>query len=90
MPSNFTGFDVKIDIGGGIEKLVPGVTIEVRDITDADPETGVGAVALADLVADGSAHVAAGTLAIDPGSSVRFSWFRDVDGRCGSAVQVTT
>jgi hypothetical protein len=90
MPSEFTNFDVVIDKGDGTEALVPNVTVKVRDITDADPETGAGAVALPDLLADADGHVAAGTLAIDAGRVVRFGWLRDLDVRCGSAVQITT
>jgi hypothetical protein len=88
--SNYASFDVKIDNGDGMETLVPAAVVKVRDVTAANPVTGVGAIALADLESDGNGHVAAGSLAIAVGRIVRFSWFRDLDGRCGSAVQVTT
>jgi hypothetical protein len=97
MPSDFTGFDVLvtyIEEVDGVEMereaTVPGVTVIVRDVTDADPVTGVGAIALADLLADSSGHVAAGTAAVAAGRTLRFAWLRTLDGRCGSATQVTT
>jgi hypothetical protein len=91
MPSNFVGFDIQIDLGGGALETVPAVTaVEVRDVTDADPVTGVGAIALTDIASDSSGHVAAGTVSVAVGRTVRFAWFRDVDARCGSAIQITT
>ncbi len=89
MPSSaFTGFDVKID-DNGTEILLSEVTVYVRDVTDADPATGAGAIALDDLESDESGHVVAGTLPVAAGRMVRFGWFRNVDVRCGSAVQTT-
>lgn len=90
MPSNYTGFDVLIDDADGTWTPVPNVTVKARDITGADPATGAGAAALPDLASDADGHVAAGTFAIAAGRSVRFFWVRDLDGRCGSAVQITT
>jgi hypothetical protein len=96
MPSGYDGFEVGVlytEVVGGREMVrtapVPGQTITVRDVTDADPVTGLGAVALPDLASDADGWVAAGTLAVDAGRTVRFSWFRALDGRCGQAEQTT-
>ena len=89
--SAYQGFDVMIDNDDGTQTLMPSVVIKVRDITAANPATGVGAIALPDLASDVNGHVAAGTLTgVAVGRLIRFGWFRDADARCGSAVQVTT
>jgi hypothetical protein len=88
--SSFLGFDVTIDKKDGTFAPVAGAVVAVRDVTDADPVTGAGAVALADVVADGAGHVASGELAVAAGRRIRFTWVRALDGRCGSIVRVTT
>jgi hypothetical protein len=90
MPSAYTGFDVKLDNNDGTETLVPSVTVKAYDIQDANPATGVGAIALPDVNADVNGHVPAGTFNIAVGRKVRFSWTRAADGRCGSATTTTT
>lgn len=89
MPSNFVGFELRVDVGGETVPI-PSATVKVYDITDADPETGVGAVALADVTSDVDGLVASGTVAVDAGSVVRFSYTRAADGLCRSDSQVTT
>lgn len=90
MPSNYTAFDVKFDNYDGQPVPVANAVVKVRDVQDANPTTGVGAIALPDIAADANGHVAAGVLAIAAGRKVRFFWVRDADGRCGSAIMTTT
>lgn len=89
MPSNFVGFELKVDTPDG-PVPIPSATVKVYDITAADPEDGSGAVALADVVSDVNGLVASGTVAVAAGSTVRFSYTRAADGLCRSDSQVTT
>jgi hypothetical protein len=81
MPSNFIAFDVTIDNDNGSTTPVPGVMIAVYDFTND--------VALADIASDVNGHVAADTVEVDAGTSVRFSFQLD-NGICGFSEQVTT
>lgn len=88
MPSNYTGFDVKLTVAG-VDYPIASTTVKVYDLTGSDPTTGTGATALSDLATDGSGHVASGTLPIAAGRTVRFS-VRRADGLTRSFTQVTT
>lgn len=89
MPSNFVGFELRVDTGDGTVP-VPSATVKVYDITAADPETGAGAVELDEILSDLSGMVASGTVDVDAGSTVRFSYTRAADGLCRCDSQVTT
>lgn len=89
MPSNYTGFEVKVSVAG-IEYPVASETVLVFDIEDADPTDGTGAIALSDLSTDGAGHVASGTLPIAAGRRVRFTVVRAADGLSRSFTQLTT
>jgi len=90
--SNYSAFDVFFDNSDGTTTPVADPTVHVRDITGANPATGAGAAALPDIVTASNplGHIPPGTLSIAAGRTVRFFWVRDVDGRCGSAVTVTS
>jgi hypothetical protein len=91
MPSsNYTGFELRLDLNDGLPHYLPGETVQVWDVEDADPETGVGAISLPDVTTDINGHVASGTVSIAAGRRIRFRWTRDADGRCVSDTQVTT
>jgi hypothetical protein len=91
MPSsNYTGFELKVDAGDGLDHFITGATVKVYDITATNPVTGTGTVALADVVSDVNGHVASGTVAVAAGSKVRFSYTRAADGLCRCDSQVTT
>lgn len=97
MPSRFLGFDVKIDPRTGPSASapmgfvrVPGAVLHVRDVTDEDLATGAGAIALDDIVADGDGVVASGTLDVAVGRTIRFTWYRALDGKSGVIERVTT
>lgn len=79
--SSYSAFDVLIDNNDGTQTAVPGATVHVYDVTNA--------AALADVVADGSGHVTAGTLAVAVGTLIRF-WVNLGNGRVGYAEVVTT
>lgn len=81
MPSNFVGFDVNEDDGSNRLTPLAGQTVSVYDATNA--------VALTDVVADGSGHVASGTVATNVGNVVRF-YFVLSNGKVASLEQVTT
>jgi len=89
--SNFTGFDVEIDLNDGTIPIpVPNAVVQVRDVTNANVATGAGAIALANLVADANGHVASGTLPVAAGRTIRFTWVRAADGWCASLLRVTS
>ncbi len=81
MPSNFEGFDVYEDDGSNRLTPLPGQTVSVYDATNA--------TALSDVVADGSGHVASGTVAVNTGTVVRFFAVLP-NGKTHSIEQVTT
>jgi len=81
MPSDYTGFEVLVDNDDGTTTPLPSQTITVYDVTNDDP--------LSDIASDATGHVDAGTLAVDPGTVVRFS-VALADGRCGYKEDVTT
>ena len=90
MASKFTGLEVKYTDDDLNTTLVPGATVEVRDVTDADPITGAGAIRLADIVADGSGVISTTTLAgVAVGRLLRFTWKRNSDGRAGTVLRTT-
>ena len=85
--SAYGSFEVKsVDRATGAVTMYPGAVVQVRDFSDPDNVTRL----MPDLVADGSGVVAAGTLAVDAGSDIRFSWLDDETGICGFAEGVTT
>lgn len=87
MPSTYGSFEVKtIDRTTGQVTFFPGATVQVRDYTDPDNVVRL----LPDLVAGGGGVVASGSLDVDEGSDVRFSWLDDETGVCGFAEEVTT
>lgn len=88
MPSDYEGIEWKVSVDG-IEYPVASATVKVHDITAADPTDGSGSTALSDLSTDGSGIMAAGTLAIAAGRTVRFTVTR-ADGLTRSISQVTT
>ena len=79
--SNYSAFEVKIDNDDGTETLLPLQTVNVYDVTNSTP--------LSDLASDANGIVAAGTLSVDPGTAIRFSFSR-ADGICGYAEIVTS
>jgi hypothetical protein len=90
MPSNYAALEWKVVVDG-VEYPVAGETVQLFDITDADPTDGTGAVALADLATDGAGHMAGGVFAgLAVGRVVRFSVVRAADGLPRSITQVTT
>jgi hypothetical protein len=88
--SNYAGFELKVDTGDGLPHYLPSETVQVWDIEGADPETGVGAIALPDITSDSDGHVAGGTVSVAAGRRLRFRWTRDADGKCVSDTLVTT
>jgi hypothetical protein len=88
MPSNYAGIEWKVQIAG-VAYPVASATVKVHDLTGSDPTTGTGSTALSDLATDGSGIMAAGTLAIAVGRTVRFTVTR-ADGLTRSVTQVTT
>lgn len=86
MASSHDGFEVKsVDRVTGAVTLYPGATVQVRDISDPDAVVRI----MPDLTADGDGHVASGSLDLDAGSTVRFSWLDDATGICGFAEGTT-
>jgi hypothetical protein len=88
MPSDYAAFEVYIDNDNGTVTPVPGQTVKVYDVTDADPETGAGAVALSDTASDSTGTVPGATVAVAAGRTLRFSVQR-ADGLTGCAEQMT-
>lgn len=81
MPSNYSGFEVLIDNDNGTITPVPSQTVKVYDVTNS--------TALSDLASDANGHVAAGTLSVAVGTSVRFSASK-ANGQCGYKEELTT
>jgi hypothetical protein len=81
MPSNYASFEVKIDNDDGTTTPVASETVTVYDVTNDE--------ALDDLTSDVDGHIAAGTLDVAAGTSVRFS-VALADGRTGYKEEVTT
>jgi hypothetical protein len=82
VPSNYSAFDVGLRSNAGSFTPVAAVmTVKVYDVTHA--------AALPDLATDAAGHVPAGTLAVDPGTTVRFTVTR-ANGEAGYAEQVTS
>jgi hypothetical protein len=79
--SDYAAFDVKTQDVDGTTAPVPLETIKVYDVTND--------VALDDLETDANGHIDAGTLAVDAGTEIRFS-FLMANGRCGYSQIVTT
>lgn len=79
--SNYLGFDVLIDNDDGTTTPVASHTVHVWDVT--------GNAALPDVATDASGHVAAGTLAVAAGTTVRF-WVDLGNGRVGFNEVVTS
>lgn len=72
--SYYPAFEVKIDNDDGSVTMCPLQTVKAYDVTHA--------AALADLMTDATGLVAAGSLAVDPETLIRFSFLR-LDGICG-------
>jgi hypothetical protein len=90
MASKFVGYEVRFTDDDITTTPVPGATVEVRDVTDADPVTGVGAIRLDDIEADSNGHVATTTLTgVAVGRVLRFTWNRDEDGRAATLIRTT-
>lgn len=81
MPSNYTAFEVYIDNNDGTPTPVGSQTVKVYDVTHS--------AALADTASDAQGTVPCATVAVDAGTTLRFSVQR-ADGLCGYAEQVTT
>jgi hypothetical protein len=79
--SNYPGFEVKIDNDDGTTTLLPLQTIKVYDVTNS--------AALSDIASDANGLVAPGSLTVDAGTRIRFSFSR-TDGICGFSEVVTT
>lgn len=79
--SNYPGFEVKIDNDDGSQTMLPLQTLKVYDVTNDE--------ALDDVNSDANGLVAAGTLDVDAGTRIRFSFSRP-DGICGFAEIFTT
>jgi hypothetical protein len=88
--SSYAAFELVIDNDDGTFTPVPSVAVKVYDVTDADPETGAGAIALADTASDSSGTVPGASVAVAAGRRLRFSYQRAADGLAGFAEQVTT
>jgi hypothetical protein len=88
MPSNYEAVEFKVQVAG-VAYPVASAAVKVHDLTGSDPTDGSGSTALSDLSTDGSGIMAAGTLAIAAGRTVRFTVTR-ADGLSRSVTQVTT
>lgn len=65
MPSNYSGFEVGYDKEDGVAPTkFASQVVKVRDVTNGAD--------LADLTADGNGTVAAGTLSVAVGTTIRF------------------
>lgn len=86
MPSNYPSFEVyyRDRLTGAITKAVSEV-VEVRDVTD-DPVC----VRLDDTASDANGTVPGATVAVAAGRTLRFTFKNETNGRCGSALQVTS
>jgi hypothetical protein len=80
MASSYHSFMVLLDPDDGTFPPAPGVTVKVYDVTHS--------AALADTAADGDGVVPGATVAVDPGTLLRFSVHR-ADSYAGCAEQVT-
>jgi hypothetical protein len=74
MPSNYAAFEVLIDNDDGTYTPCPLQVLKVYDATNS--------AALADVQSDASGIVPAGSLAVNVGTMIRFSFLR-ADGICG-------
>jgi len=81
MASNYASFEVLIDNDDGTTTPVVSQPVHVYDVTNDE--------ALDDISSDADGHVAAGTLDVDPGTTVRFHTALG-DGQCGYKEEVTT
>lgn len=90
MPSDYSAFEVYIDNDDGTVTPLGSQTVKVHDVTDADPVTGAGAIALADTASDSGGTVPGATVAVAVGRRLRFSYQRAADGLCGFAEVETT
>jgi hypothetical protein len=79
--SNYPAFEVKVDNDDGTTTPCPLQVVKVYDVTNA--------AALADVNADSSGIVPAGSLAVAVGTLIRFSFSR-ADGICGYSEVFTT
>lgn len=79
--SDYPGFEVKIDNDNGTVTLLPLQTVKVYDVTHSTP--------LSDIASDANGIVAPGSLAVDAGTQIRFSFSR-ADGICGYSEVFTT
>lgn len=79
--SNYPGFEVKIDNDDGTHTLLPLQTISVYDVTNETP--------LDDVASDANGLVEPGSLDVDAGTRIRFSFSR-ADGICGYSEVFTT
>jgi hypothetical protein len=79
--SNYPGFEVKIDNDDGSTTLLPLQTVKVYDVTHD--------TALSDIATDANGLVAPGTLSVDAGTKIRFSFSR-ADGICGYSEILTS
>lgn len=81
MPSDYAAFEVYIDNDDGTVTPVGGQTVKVFNVT--------GNAALADTASDVNGTVPGATVAVNPGTLLRFSVQR-ADGLCGFAEVLTT
>jgi hypothetical protein len=80
--SNYPSFEVKIRHPDKTVTMLASQTVHVYDVTHA--------TLLADIVSDADGIVAGGTLAVAPGTLVRFAFFRASDLECGKLEMTTT
>jgi hypothetical protein len=79
--TDYTGFEVKIDNDDGTTTMLPLQTVSVYDVTNDE--------ALDDLTTNADGFIEAGTLDVDAGTLIRFS-FNRADGICGYSEQTTS
>jgi hypothetical protein len=72
--SYYAAFEVKIDNDDGTTTMLPAQVVQVYDATNA--------AAHGTVTSDGTGVVAAGSLPVDAGTLIRFSFTR-ADGICG-------
>lgn len=80
--SSYPAFDIKIDNDDGTTTPLPAQTIHVYDVTNDE--------LLDDIASDVDGHVAGGALDVDPGTLVRFAFFREDNLLCGYSEVITT
>ncbi|HEY8562789.1 MAG TPA: hypothetical protein VIL74_20595 [Pyrinomonadaceae bacterium] len=81
MPSNYEQFYVKKSNEYGVQTVMPGVDVIIRDVnTDTD---------LVTVQTDSNGLVAAGSVSVAAGSRIRFR-VENEQGLAGSVTQVTT